>query len=362
MPSKDSYTTCKCQPCCESSGGNGRRLTTSQHCIHMAAMRTSAVRSTPVAHSSSIPPSQSNPFSTSRARYPLPNAQVEITAQAMSEHISSVPTYLYADLLDQVSTETFVSTLHDEGIDPTTQPDKLWTSRVEFQQMSSGPSPTSGLPSIGAVTQGMERLSLQTHISPSTPTSSPPTSQRASPPHLFSPLEATPRPSHRFAHTPPSTPTPSPPTPQRASSLRTPPSLRVTPPRPSHHFTPTQASPGHGESHKSAKKESNHHTTKALKNLDAIEEEVQKLQSELVEVQSLNVIVSTECTVESLLSSLASVNRDVPSVKARKAAVADQLSFLQDSLRKLRLDGNFADPIRFSSSRSCFLELRHAFC
>jgi hypothetical protein len=72
-----------------------------------------------------------------------------------------------------------------------------------------------------------------------------------------------------------------------------------------------------------------------LKNLDIIEEEVQKLQSELAQDQSLNVIISAECTVERLLASLVSVNRDVPSVKARKAAVSDQLSLLQDLLMKL---------------------------
>jgi len=61
MLSKDSYTICKCQPCCENSGGNGRRITTSQYRTHITAMRTSAADSTPVVRSSSSPPPQSNP-------------------------------------------------------------------------------------------------------------------------------------------------------------------------------------------------------------------------------------------------------------------------------------------------------------
>jgi hypothetical protein len=184
MLSKDSYTICKCQPCCENSGGNGRCVTTSQYHIHMAVMRTSAARSTPVARSPPIPPlPQSNTGNNFGARYPLSTAQADLTVQVAPEHTSSVPTHCYADLLDQLSTETFVSTLQDEGTDPATQADKLWTSCAEFQRMSSKLSPTPALPSIGAVTQGMERLSLQTHIPPSTPTPSPPTPQRASPLH-----------------------------------------------------------------------------------------------------------------------------------------------------------------------------------
>jgi hypothetical protein len=34
MQSKDSYTICKCQPCCKNSGGNGRRVTTSVSYSH----------------------------------------------------------------------------------------------------------------------------------------------------------------------------------------------------------------------------------------------------------------------------------------------------------------------------------------
>ena len=205
MPSSQSLVLCTCKPCREQSlhtGVKGKLVSKTELNAHIARSRASTLRrvSIPVSKPSNPPhhvPDSAPPISS--------GSSVDLSDSADTNSSESL------DEIDRVATEIFSLTLNDDGIDPTHHPDKLWTSRAEFQDSNLPSSPSLNPPSLTAVIEGVQRLSIQAH------------------------------PNSRSA--PPSTP----PRPSRSTSSprRTTPVRRVNPPSPPHHFTPPR--PSHNE-------------------------------------------------------------------------------------------------------------------
>ena len=319
MPAQSKYVLCTCHSCIASSsrtGGKGRRILNTEYHSHLARSRASPPVVLPP------PPPLSNPL-----RETTPPEQSSPTP---GEEIGQVGAP-HDDEIDQISTLIFSTTLQDEGIDPVKHPDRLWTSRDEFQQSKPNPSPSCSLPSIEAITEGVERLSM-------------------APARVVTPVSAPPRPTRpnpRSPHTPRSTPS----TPSRVN-LPTPCPRTIPSNAPGlspQRFTPVSLLSGNGIDSSLARREASHHTTVALSVLHAAEQQLQKFQSDLNLDSTLPAIHAVETGLRRLESTLLNIRRDVPSVVLKKEDVASQFSALDHRVRVLRREGQFQDPVFISS-------------
>jgi hypothetical protein len=306
MPGRQSYTLCRCRLCCEATGGKGRLISSTEVHAHLVSSRT-ATQPTPPR---SVP-LRSPPVVASSTSSPAPQSRLEDPIEQLCSTTASMN--LYSNLSDQITSETFAATLHDEGTDPSSSPDKLWTSRAEFQRSVPNPTPNLGLPPLDAVLDGMQRLSLESN-------------------------QILPQLNHSMSPPPPAA---TPPRPVNTSRL-----TRSTPLR-----NPLETE----ESRLLAKREASQHTTKVLGNLAAVERKITIHQDELHDDSSIQTIQTVERSIEELEASLLSINRDVPCVVTRKADVGCQLSALKDKVETLRQRGGFMDPVFFSSGKSSLL-------
>jgi hypothetical protein len=317
MPAQSKYVLCTCHSCIASSsrtGGKGQRIHNAEYHSHIARPRAS-------------PPTVAPPINSLPETTPPEQSSVSPGEEIGQNGASLNPNDLE---MDQLSTLIFSTTLQDEGIDPVTHPDKLWTSRHEFQRSKPNPSSDYSLPSIEAITEGIERLSM-TPANVVTPVSTPrPT--RLNPPSPHSTRNAPSTPSRK------SLPSPCP----RATPPRAP---GLSPQR----FTPVSLLSGNGIDRELARREASHHTTGALSALHAAEQKIQKFHTDLNVHSTLSTIHAVETGLRSLESTLLNIKRDVPSVVLKKKDVTSQLSALDHRVRALRREGQFQDPVFISS-------------
>jgi hypothetical protein len=182
-----------------------------------------------------------------------------------------------ASAIADVASAVFASTLADDGPTAKTQPSKFWTSRHQYQLLSSTPDvqicdPTS---SVNAIMSGVQRL------------------------------DALNRPS---------------------SIASTGPATQVTPLSDSFN-APLQ---------KQSKRERNHATKKAHCILDAVSKRASACLEQLLHEPSRTSLETAENEVSRLRSALENIKRIVPSVEQKKSSLAPLLSQLDSRIMELQ--------------------------
>ena len=182
-----------------------------------------------------------------------------------------------ASFLADVGSSIFVTTLVDDGPAAKTQPSKLWTSRHQYQQLSSIPEvqicdPTS---SVNAIMDGVQRLDTS-NLS----TSAVPANQVTRQPDLSDKINA-----------------------------------------------PCQ---------KPSKRERNHATKKVHCILDAASKRASACLQQLIHEPSRTGLETAEKEVTRLRSALENIKRNVPSVEQKKCSLAPLLSQLNLRIMELR--------------------------